>query len=102
MQVARGSLTVVCVTKQADGRMAATHIPQEFADKIEVAYNAIDERLMSGPATEADRQSIAERYQVNYPFLLYAGSIRPHKNVGRVIEAVQVAQVCHYRHGRRP
>src|SRR5258707_15294524 len=37
VEVARGSLTVVCVTKGADGRMSATHIPKEFADKIEVA-----------------------------------------------------------------
>ena len=37
MDIARGSLTVVCVTKQADGRMAAAHIPKAFADKIEVA-----------------------------------------------------------------
>ncbi len=36
-EVARGSLTVVCVTKQADGRMAATQIPKEFADQIDVA-----------------------------------------------------------------
>ena len=35
--VARGSLTVVCVYKSEDGKMAATHIPQAFADKIEVA-----------------------------------------------------------------
>jgi acyl-CoA thioester hydrolase len=35
--VARGSLTVVCVTKQADGKMSAAHIPKAFADKIEVA-----------------------------------------------------------------
>lgn len=36
-EVARGSLTVVCVTKQADGKMVSAHIPKEFADKIEVA-----------------------------------------------------------------
>jgi acyl-CoA thioester hydrolase len=35
--VARGSLTVVCVTKLADGKMAATQIPQPFADQIEIA-----------------------------------------------------------------
>jgi len=55
--------------------------------RIEVVYNAIDERFLHGHATEADRQLIAERYQVNYPFLLYAGAIRPHKNVVRIIEA---------------
>ncbi len=56
-------------------------------DRIEVVYNAIDERFLHGHASEADRQLIAERYQVNYPFLLYAGAIRPHKNVVRIIEA---------------
>ncbi|SRR5581483_1298406 len=37
IEVARGSVTVVCVTMQPDGRMTAAHIPKEFADKIEVA-----------------------------------------------------------------
>jgi glycosyltransferase involved in cell wall biosynthesis len=55
--------------------------------RIEVIYNAIDERFLRGHASAADRQFIAERYQVNYPFLLYAGRISPHKNVVRMIEA---------------
>ena len=38
-------------------------------------------------STSRPRSSIAERYQVNYPFLLYAGRISPHKNVVRIIEA---------------
>ena len=36
-EVARGTLTVVCVTKGADGKLAAAAIPKDFADKIEVA-----------------------------------------------------------------
>jgi len=56
-------------------------------EKIEVIYNAIDERLRMGHASEAECQFIAERYQVNCPFLLYAGRISPHKNVVRIIEA---------------
>jgi glycosyltransferase involved in cell wall biosynthesis len=54
---------------------------------IEVVYNAIDERFLHGHATAADRDLIAQRYQVSYPFLLYAGRISPHKNVLRLIEA---------------
>jgi glycosyltransferase involved in cell wall biosynthesis len=46
--------------------------------RIEVVYNAIDERFLHGHA---------QRYLVNYPFILYAGAIRPHKNVVRIIEA---------------
>src|SRR6266568_1616253 len=37
VQVARGKLTVVCVTHDADGEMKATPIPKVVADKIEVA-----------------------------------------------------------------
>ena len=54
---------------------------------IEVVYNAIDERFLHGHASAADREMIAKRYQVTYPFLLYAGRISPHKNVVRMIEA---------------
>src|ERR1700719_2884009 len=57
------------------------------AGRIEVVYNAIDERFLHGHASAADRQLIAEQYQVTYPFLLYAGRISPHKNVVRMIEA---------------
>jgi glycosyltransferase involved in cell wall biosynthesis len=56
-------------------------------DRIEVVYNAIDERFLHGHASPADRELIAQRYQVTYPFLLYAGRVSPHKNVVRMIEA---------------
>ena len=55
--------------------------------QIEVVYNAIDERFLRGHANTADRELIEQRYQVNYPFLLYAGRVSPHKNVVRMIEA---------------
>jgi len=57
------------------------------SDRVEVVYNAIDERFLRGHASAADRDLIARRYQVTYPFLLYAGRISPHKNVVRMIEA---------------
>lgn len=57
------------------------------SDRVEVIYNAIDERFLHGHASPSDRDLIARRYQVTYPFLLYAGRISPHKNVVRMIEA---------------
>jgi glycosyltransferase involved in cell wall biosynthesis len=54
---------------------------------IEVIYNAIDARFLTGHATNVDRQMLAERYQIAYPFILYAGRISPHKNLVRIIEA---------------
>jgi glycosyltransferase involved in cell wall biosynthesis len=57
------------------------------SERIQVVYNAIDERFLHGHASAADRELIAKRYQVTYPFLLYAGRVSPHKNVVRMIEA---------------
>ena len=39
-----------------------------------------------------DRRRIMERYQIQYPFLLYAGNIRRHKNVPRLVEAFAVVR----------
>lgn len=71
-------------------------------ENVEVIYNAIDERFRRGHASEADYQIIAGRYQVNYPFLLYAGNIRPHKNVIRIIEAFSVLKAELAKDGRFP
>jgi glycosyltransferase involved in cell wall biosynthesis len=84
-QVLRGALRIFAVSN-----FTKTEISKLFgipAARIEVVHNAIDERFLHGHATAADRQLIAERYQVTYPFLLYAGRISPHKNVVRMIEA---------------
>ena len=67
-----------------------TEIEKQFeipSCRIEVVYNAIDERFLRGHASGAERELIEQRYQVNYPFLLYAGRVSPHKNVVRMIEA---------------
>jgi glycosyltransferase involved in cell wall biosynthesis len=74
-------------------------VPEE---KIEVVYNAIDNRFRTGHATEADRTLISERYQINYPFLLYAGRISPHKNVIRIIEAFSTLKTELDKEGRFP
>jgi glycosyltransferase involved in cell wall biosynthesis len=74
----------------AVSRFTKSELVKVFATdpaKIEVVYNAIDQRFLSGHATDADRQFLAERYQVTYPFVLYAGRISPQKNLVRIIEA---------------
>lgn len=76
-------------------------VPQA-ADRVRLIYNAPDpqflERFAPG-STRADaaamareRHRILERYQIRYPFLLYAGSIRPQKNIPRLIEAFAVVR----------
>ena len=61
-------------------------IPEE---KITVVYNAIEERAVVASIAE-ERRRVLERYQIQDPFLLYAGNIKPHKNIARIIEAFSV------------
>ncbi|MGB7586714.1 MAG: glycosyltransferase family 1 protein [Terriglobales bacterium] len=69
---------------------------------IEVVYNAIDERFLRGHTTDADRQMLAERYLIKYPFLLYAGSISPPKNLVRIIEAFSALKAELEKEGKLP
>jgi glycosyltransferase involved in cell wall biosynthesis len=85
MRVLRGAARIFAVSNFTKTEMEKLFgIPPE---RIEVVYNAIDERFLHGHASGADRDLIAKRYQVTYPFLLYAGRVSAHKNVVRMIEA---------------
>ncbi len=46
-----------------------------------------DARIHASAEAEQERRLTLERYQINYPFLLYAGSVKPQKNVARLVEA---------------
>jgi len=57
--------------------------------RVSVVYNALDGRF--APFIEDEiREQARERYQLNAPFILYSGRIRPHKNLSRLIEAFAV------------
>ncbi|HWC95306.1 MAG TPA: glycosyltransferase family 1 protein [Candidatus Sulfopaludibacter sp.] len=60
--------------------------------RIRRVYNAPDPEFAHGSGPGEERQRILERYQINYPFLLYAGNVRRHKNVPRLVEAFAVVR----------
>jgi glycosyltransferase involved in cell wall biosynthesis len=55
-------------------------------EKVVVVHNAIDERFLV-PPSPIDVARVRERYQLQHGFILYAGNIKPHKNLVRLIEA---------------
>jgi glycosyltransferase involved in cell wall biosynthesis len=63
-------------------------------ERITRVYNAPDPGFLQHPGEEHAKahQRILERYQITYPFLLYAGNIRRHKNVHRLVEAFAVVR----------
>jgi glycosyltransferase involved in cell wall biosynthesis len=73
------------------------------ASRIRMVYNAPDPEFFThrhsadaraaGPdAATREKLRILERYQVHYPYLLYAGNIKPHKNIPRLVEAFAVVR----------
>src|SRR6185312_13467021 len=78
------------------------NLAPEAAARVRLIYNAPDPLFLqrrapatspAGPqAVSRERHRILERYQIRYPFLLYAGSIRPQKNIPRLVEAFAVAR----------
>jgi glycosyltransferase involved in cell wall biosynthesis len=64
------------------------------SSRITRVYNAPDPAFFNraGVPGGTEQQLILERYQINYPFLLYAGNIRKHKNIPRLVEAFAVVR----------
>jgi glycosyltransferase involved in cell wall biosynthesis len=73
------------------------------ADRVRLVYSApapeffrhgraADARAAGPETEERERHRIMERYQIQYPFLLYAGNIRPQKNIPRLVEAFAVVR----------
>ena len=48
--------------------------------------NAIDPAMLEDPGEE-EMERVRERYQIRGRFVLYAGNIKPHKNLERLITA---------------
>jgi len=73
------------------------------SSRLRVVYNApdpeffarhpvADARLAGPDSYQRERLRILERYQIQYPFVLYAGNIRKQKNIPRLVEAFAVAR----------
>jgi len=60
-------------------------------EKIDVIYNAFDERFGVEPREE-DVVRVRERYQLHDEFVLYAGNVKPHKNLERLITAFHLVR----------
>ena len=57
--------------------------------KVEVIPNAIDAGIAAPPTEEAITR-VCARFQLTSSYILYAGNIKPHKNVDRLIEAYSI------------
>jgi glycosyltransferase involved in cell wall biosynthesis len=84
----RRSASILTVSEASRRDILRFH-PDADPDRIHVVPNAIDPALLEKPSEE-ETARIRERYQIRGRFLLYAGNIKPHKNLERLIAAFGV------------
>jgi glycosyltransferase involved in cell wall biosynthesis len=77
---------LVLTVSEASRRDILHFHPHADPDRIEVVPNAIDEGILADPGDE-EMERVRERYQIRGRFVLYAGNVKPHKNIERLIAA---------------
>lgn len=95
----RGALRAarVITVSKSTGRDVETvlHVP---AHRTCTIYNAPDPAFTANHPDPSLHQQMLDRYSIGYPFILYAGTIRPQKNIPRLIEAFAVLRSDFERH----
>src|SRR5688500_16259132 len=80
---------LVLTVSEASRRDLLSVYPSTNPDRVEVVPNAIDEAILQDPGEE-EMERVRERYQIRGRFVLYAGNIKPHKNLDRLIAAFAI------------
>lgn len=92
----RGMLRARCVIAVSEAtRRDVENLLAIPAERLRQVYSAPDPRFFDRseyPESEQRVESLLERYQIRQPYILYAGRIRPHKNLPRLIEAFAVVR----------
>jgi glycosyltransferase involved in cell wall biosynthesis len=77
---------LVFTVSEASRRDILRFYPKADPDRLQVVPNAIDEAIVEDPGEE-EMERVQERYQIRGRFILYAGNIKPHKNLERLVAA---------------
>ncbi len=65
-------------------------------EKISVTYEGVDTKL------KAQNSKFKTQYEIKKPYLLYVGSVYPHKNIERLIKAVKLINKEHISSNKPP
>jgi glycosyltransferase involved in cell wall biosynthesis len=78
--------TLVLTVSEASRADILRFYPEVEPARVRVVPNAIDDAILTEPSPEESAR-VRERYQIQGRFVLYAGNIKPHKNLDRLIQA---------------
>jgi glycosyltransferase involved in cell wall biosynthesis len=57
--------------------------------KVEVMPNVVDKKFYENKNTEEDVQQVLRKYNINSPYILFVGNLKPHKNLITLLKAFE-------------
>ncbi|MDP3888744.1 MAG: glycosyltransferase family 1 protein [bacterium] len=60
------------------------------SEKVIITYEGVDEKFRSNKDEVKRAKEILDKYQIKKPFVIYTGSVYPHKNIKRLIQAIKL------------
>jgi glycosyltransferase involved in cell wall biosynthesis len=82
---------VVFTVSQASRADILRFYPATDPEKVRVVPNAIDAEILEDPGEE-EKERVRERYQIHGRFVMFAGNVKPHKNLERLIRAFAIVR----------
>ncbi len=94
------------IIKNAIKRARRVFVPSKFVKKqitnhyqinpkkITVTYEGASDKfsILKFQFSNKEKEETLKKYQIERPYLLYVGSVYPHKNIDRLIEAIKTAR----------
>ena len=59
----------------------------DVGHKTEVIHNEVDQRFFEKNETEEELKKTLNRYQIDFPYLLFVGNVKPHKNLMTLLKS---------------
>lgn len=63
------------------------------SEKVVVTYEGVDNKITNPKSQIPNKLQILNKYEITKPYLLYVGSVYPHKNIERLIEAIKALEI---------
>ncbi|GAA0091491.1 glycosyltransferase family 1 protein [Paraclostridium bifermentans] len=86
---------LICISNFT-ARELKKYYPYVDEKKIEVIYNGFEYTHVD--ITNSDKENVLNKFNIDEKYLLYVGTISPHKNLERLIEAFSILRKKGYNH----
>lgn len=84
----KGAIKILVPSKAIKEELSkAYNLPES---KIVVTHEGVDDKFQKSKLENRNKNEILEKYKIQKPFILYVGSVYPHKNIEGLIQSIKL------------